>query len=181
MRGQARRPEAQPEQMGMRYSAQEGLPSQAGTRGYFAHTNQPTGASAYHAAFSPGSAGAEMHNPQMIYNTMFQSGSAQVTGASSVPGSQSQTAALAGEYGIFHNHGSDRNGLQMFQTRPAQMPPLPRHPTAAQAATSGARTETGARGWTVLRTARRLPPTHKNVCAQHLRQVLTRAELIRGT
>jgi hypothetical protein len=161
--GQARRPDAQPEQPGIRYPAQEGQPGQAGTRGYFAHTNQPTGAPTHHAAFSPGSAGAEMHNP--IYNTMFQSDSAQVFGVAvqlvdgSVPGSHYQTAA--GEYGIAHTYGSDRAGLQMFQTRPAQMPPLPRHPTAAQAATSGSRTATGARGSTGLRPPPGPPPTTK--------------------
>lgn len=80
MRGQARRLDAQPEQPGIRYPAQEGQPSQAGTRFYF---DQPTG--------------AEMHNP--IYKTMFQSDSAQVGcvavqfGASSVPDSPYQTAA----------------------------------------------------------------------------------------
>jgi hypothetical protein len=75
-----------------------------------------------------------------------------------VPGIQYQTPA--GEYGTAHTHGSDRAGLQMLQTRPAQMPPLPRHPTAAQAATSGERSATGARGSTGLR-ARPPPPTTK--------------------
>ena len=161
MRGQARRLDAQPEQPGIRYPAQEGQPSQAGTQGYFVHTNQTTGAPAYHAAFSPGSAGAEMHHP--IYNTMFQSDSAQVFVSLSTPHvscARIQYQTPAGEYGTAHTHGSDRAGLQMLQTRPAQMPPLPRHPTAAQAATSGERSATGARGSTGLR-ARPPPPTTK--------------------